>query len=132
MGETALASSESGASSPKHFVFFYTRRININTHLQIGKRQLNNALFFLLCEEQDANVTTKKLLGSKLGKTSQELFDAMSGPTKNHLKSDIFRAVFDSDNRRKRVGFQSCPRSPSSGGSFLSVPVGYSQHVLYS
>ncbi len=69
MGERALASSESGASSPKQFVFFYTPRLNRNAHLQIGKRQLNDRLLFLKCEEQDANVTTKKLLGSKLGKT---------------------------------------------------------------
>jgi hypothetical protein len=69
MRKTALASSKSEASSPKHFVFSDTHQINKNAHLQIGKRLLNNALLFLMCEEKDANVTTKKLLGSKLGQT---------------------------------------------------------------
>jgi hypothetical protein len=50
-------------------VFFDTPQINKNAHPQIGKRQLNNALLFLLGEEQGANVKTKKLLGSKLGQT---------------------------------------------------------------
>ncbi len=47
----------------------------------------------------------EKALGVETRQDSQELFEAMSWPTENYFKKNIFWAIFDSDNRRKWVGF---------------------------